>query len=287
MNISDIGALLPKALILSTLVLIGNPLILMTIMRFLGYKKRTGLQTGFTVAQISEFSLILMTLGFAYGHVTQEALSLVTMVGVITIFGSTYLILYSDKIYTFLEPYLGIFEKKNAHEKIIQKKRYKIILFGGNRIGHDFIDSFEKIGKKFLIVDHNPELVKTLEHNGYDVEFGDASNLDFLESIDFSHVEFVVSTIPDPEANILINKVVKNIKSHATVMVVSHKVDEALDHYEKGIDYVILPHFLGGQHASKLVVKMHDNHVKKRKYKEKHILDLHKRKMRGHDHPHK
>ncbi len=285
MNIADIGALLPKALILSALVLIGNPLILMTIMRFLGYKKRTGLQTGFTVAQISEFSLILMTLGFAYGHVTQEALSLVTMVGIITIFGSTYLILYSDKIYAFLEPYLGIFEKKNAHEKTIRIKRYQVLLFGGNRIGHDFIESFEKIGKKFLIIDYNPELVKKLEKDGYDVEFGDATNLDFLESLDISRVDFAVSTIPDPEANTLINKVVKSTRPYATVMVVSHKVDEALDHYDKGIDYVILPHFLGGQHASKLVVKIHNNHSQKRSYKEKHIMDLHKRKKRGHDHP--
>ncbi len=222
MTFGDIGAMLPQALALSALVLIGNPLILMTMMRFFGYKKKTGLQTGFTVAQISEFSLILLTLGMAYGHVTQEALSLVTLVGIITIFGSTYLVMYSDAIYEWLEPYLGIFEKKNAHEKQIRLKRYSILLFGGNRIGHDFIESFKESGKSFLVVDHNPELVKKLEGQGVDAMFGDASNIDFLESIDKSKVHLVISTIPDAHVNTLIERTIHAVHPKAMIMVVSH-----------------------------------------------------------------
>ena len=76
MDFGNILPLLPKALILSALVLIGNPLILMSIMGILGYKKKTSLQTGFTVAQISEFSLIVIALGAkmakADGQVTRD-----------------------------------------------------------------------------------------------------------------------------------------------------------------------------------------------------------------------
>jgi Kef-type K+ transport system membrane component KefB len=112
MTFGDIVSMLPQAMILSVLVLVGNPIILMTIIGLLGYKKRTSLQTGFTVAQISEFSLILIAMGVTYGHVSGNVLSLATLVGLITIFGSTYFILYSDKIYNFLESYLSFFEKR-------------------------------------------------------------------------------------------------------------------------------------------------------------------------------
>jgi Kef-type K+ transport system membrane component KefB len=285
MTFGDIGAMLPQALILSALVLIGNPLILMTMMRFFGYKKKTGLQTGFTVAQISEFSLILLTLGMSYGHVTQEALSLVTLVGIITIFGSTYLVMYSDVIYDWLEPYLGIFEKKNAHEKQIRRKRYSVLLFGGNRIGHDFIESFKESGKSFLVIDHNPELIKKLESQGVDAMFGDASNLDFLESIDKSKVHLVISTIPDAHVNTLIERTIHSIHPKAMIMVVSHKIDEALEHYEKGIDYVILPHFLGGHYGAQLVMKLHDEPLKRESVRDAHIKKLLKRKEMGQEHP--
>jgi hypothetical protein len=277
--------LLPKALLFSLLVLIGNPLILMSIMGLLGYKKRTSLQTGFTVAQISEFSLILMTLGVTYGHVTKEALSLVTLVGIITIFGSTYFILYSDKIYAWLDPYLNIFERKHAKEKQINKKRYSVILFGGNRIGHDFIESFKKIHRSFLVIDHNPELVDRLRKEDVDVEYGDATNIDFLESLDMSQTKLVVSTIPDAKANTLINQTIKEIHPRATVIVVAHKVEDALEHYKNGVDYVVLPHFLGGHYASQLVVKIHNDPNQRNKIRKSHIKALSRRKESGQEHP--
>jgi len=285
MTFGDIGALFPKALVLSVLVLIGNPLILMTMMRFFGYKKKTSLQTGLTVAQISEFSLILLTLGLSYGHVTQEALSLVTLVGILTIFVSTYLVMYSDTIYAWLEPYLGIFEKKNAYEKPIRLKRHSIILFGGNRIGYDFIESFKNGDQSFLVVDHNPEIVEKISKEGHDVIFGDASNLDLLESIDMSKVHLVVSTIPDAHTNTLIHKTIKDRHPKALVMVVSHKIDEALEHYEKGVDYVILPHFLGGHYASQLVIKLNEEPHKRDEVRNAHIKKLSKRKEIGQEHP--
>lgn len=285
MTFGDIQALLPQALILSALVLIGNPLILMTLMGLMGYKKKTSLQTGFTVAQISEFSLILMTLGLSYGHVNAETVSLVTLVGIITIFGSTYFILYSDTLYRWLEPYLSIFERKNAQEKTMRQKRHTTILFGGNRIGRDFIDSFKNSGMSFLVVDHNPELIKRLEEEGIDVVFGDAGNIDFLESIDMSKTNLVVSTVPDAETNILIKKTISAIHPKATVIVVSHKIDEALEHYERGVDYVVLPHFLGGHYASSLVVKLHEDSHHRAKIRDMHIKKLKARKKMGHEHP--
>jgi hypothetical protein len=257
----------------------------MAIMGVLGYKKRTSLQTGFTVAQISEFSLIMIALGVTYGHLSEEVLSLVTLVGLITIFGSTYFILYSDKLFKILEPILFIFERKNSSEKEIKTRKYPIILFGGNRVAFDFIQEFKKTGKPFLVVDHNPEIIKDLAKLDIETDFGDAMTLDYLESLDMLETEFVVSTIPDSEANFLITRVVQTQNPKALVMVVSHKIQEALDHYKNGVDYVILPHFLGGKYAAELSITLHNDPPSRGKVKEDHIKSIMERAQIGHEHP--
>ena len=142
MAFGNIGNLIIPAIILSLFILIGNPIIVMVLMGLLGYKKKVGFQAGLTVAQISEFSLILITLGVTAGHLPLEILSLVTIVGLITISGSTYLISYSDKIYPYLKKYLGIFERKNLNENKHPSNKYDLILFGYNRIGYDLLKSF-------------------------------------------------------------------------------------------------------------------------------------------------
>ncbi|TSC63166.1 MAG: sodium/hydrogen exchanger [Parcubacteria group bacterium Athens0416_74] len=285
MQLGDVTALLPAAIILSALVLVGNPLILMSVLGIMGYKKKTSLQTGFTVAQISEFSLILVALGVTLGHVSQSILSLVTLVGMITIFGSSYLVMYSDKIYAICAPYLGIFERANAKEPHLRKGGYSVVLFGCNRIGYDFLESLKEMGEKFLVVDHDPETIQRLSAQGVAAEYGDAGDLDFLETIDFSKVELVISTVPHSETNLLIHRAVKAANENAVVMVVAHKLADALSHYDEGIDYVILPHFLGGKYAAELVVKFRADKVQYESLRNKHIKHLQLRVSAGHEHP--
>ena len=285
MHLEEVVGQIPIAIVLSLLVLVGNPLILMAIMGTLGYRRKTSLQTGFTVAQISEFSLILIALGVTLGHVSPPVLSLVTLVGLITIFGSTYLVLYSDRLYRIFAPYLRLFERRDAHEKKISSKRYPIILLGCGRVGYDFIDTLSALDKELLVVDYNPEIIADLEKRGVAHEFGDAGDLDFIESLNFSGAELVISTIPDTETNILINRTVKAKSPDAIVMVLAHRINDALSHYEEGVDYVILPHFLGGKYAAELVVKFEDDKERYQTLRKKHIEHLKLRISLGQEHP--
>ena len=285
MQFGDVISLLPAAIVLSALVLVGNPLILMALMGLLGYRRKTSLQTGFTVAQISEFSLILIALGVSLGHVSTQILSLVTLVGLVTIFGSTYLVLYSDRIYRVLAPYLALFERSDAHETKPRQKHHSIILFGCGRLGYDFLEELRAADKDLLVVEYDPVTTADLAKRKVEHEFGDAGDVDFLESLELSHTELVISTIPDPETNLLIHRAVKAKSPNAVVMVLAHRIRDALSHYDEGVDYVILPHFLGGKYAAELVVKFKDDKEKYRSLRKKHIEDLHLRIALGHEHP--
>jgi len=282
MDLTGINASLQTAGIFTILVLIGNPIILMIIMGVMGYKRKTSFETGLAVAQISEFSLILLALGVSLGHIEKNILSMITLVGLATIFGSTYLILYSDKIYKLIGKYLKIFERKHVTEAKEISENHDIILFGVNRIGFDFIQTFKD--DDLLIVDHDPEALKSLEKNSVAYKFGDASDPEFLDSINITNASLVISTIPDLETNILIASRCHGEKD-VPFMVVSHSISNALTLYKAGASYVILPHFLGASYASSIAKKHIDKLADINSMRETHIANLRKRMSLGHEHP--
>jgi Kef-type K+ transport system membrane component KefB len=241
---------------LSLFVLVGNPIIVMILMGLLGYTKRNSFLSGLTVAQISEFSLIVITMGVTVGHIPQNIQSIVTSIGLITFAGSTYMILYSNKLYSLISKYLIIFEKKGKkvdEHKYHKNNNHDIILFGYNRIGLDILESLKKIKKKFLIIDFDPETITKLSKQGYDCRYGDANNSELLNEINFEKAKMVISTIPIFDTNLLIINKIRESNSKTIISVVSHQINEAQRLYEQGATYVIMPHFLGGKYFSTML----------------------------------
>jgi len=285
MNISEF--LLP-IVVFSMFILVGNPLIVMILMGLLKYTKRNGFLAGLTVAQISEFSLILVALGVKVGHVSNEILSMITATGLITIFGSTYLIIHANKLYSHVSKYLGVFERvgKKIDEHIYQRgEHYDIILFGCNRMGFSLLESIGNLKKKFLVIDNNPEIITDLSKDGYECRYGDANDTELLNELNFSRAKMAISTIPDVETNLLLLRKVRESNKNAIIIIVSHQIEEALKLYENGATYVIMPYFLGGQHASTLIQKYGMNLNEFLKEKAKHTNHLKIRTKLKHEHP--
>ena len=240
---------------------------------------------GLTVAQISEFSLILIALGVKVGHLSSEILSFVTLIGLTTIAGSTYLIMYSDKLYPKISRYLKIFEKVKTKEEKVLKKEYDYFLFGENRIGFSIMKSFIESKKEYLVVDFNPERVKKLKSRGVNCIYGDVSNSEFLNSIKIDKAKVVVSTIPEIDTNLMILRLVKKISKNIVVILTARQISEAFKLYDEGADYVILPHFLGGQYTAQIIEKNKDEKIEYEIEKQRHIKELKERIKEGQEHP--
>ena len=285
MAFGDITHLIVPAIIFSLFILIGNPLIVMILMGILGYSKKTGFMAGLTVAQISEFSLILIVFGVKTGSLTQEILSFITIIGLLTIAGSTYLIIYSEAIFNKLGRFLTIFERKKIKERNIPKKNYKYILLGYNRIGFSIIKAFSKITKNFLVVDYDPKVVKKLKKDGIPAIYGDVDDSEFLEDLGLCKASVIVSTIPEKETNQLILEVLKRNKSNPIVLLTGRQIKDALELYEEGANYVILPHFLGGEYTAKLIETAKNDYDFYQKEKIKELKLLKERLKEGHKHP--
>ncbi len=255
--IDTISVSLLPAIILSLFVLIGNPLIMLLIMGALGYRRKTNFFSSVTVAQISEFSLILMAMGLTLGHVTGSDVSLVTLVAIITITISTYMILYSHILFRKLSPFLKLFERKNTLEESLPQLNIKgpIILIGANRLGGHLLHTITK--QKLVIVEFDPVIVQKLQEKKYKVVFDDITDPEIQDVVHLSEAYIVISTIPNVDDNILLIKGVNDQKQKngfgPRVIVTAYTVWEAQHLYKAGADYVVLPHFLGGKHLASLL----------------------------------
>ncbi|MBS3071005.1 cation:proton antiporter [Candidatus Pacearchaeota archaeon] len=272
-------------LIFSLVILVGNPLIVIALMGFLGYTKRSSFMAGMTVAQIGEFSIIMVALGITVGHLNQEILSIITMIGLITIAGSTYMISYSNKIYPIFSKYLNIFERKDIKEKKKINKNYDAILFGYNRIGFNILNVLKKIKKNYLVIDFNPETISTLSRFGIPSLYGDADDTEFLDELPLSKTKLIISTIPEAETNFLLIEKTRLKNKNAIIIVRAHSIKDAIDFYKKGATYVLTPHFLGGEYLAKMIEKSGVDKEDYKKEKEKHIEMLKEMSRTGKDHP--
>jgi Kef-type K+ transport system membrane component KefB len=235
---SNISNIFMIAILFSAFVMIGNPLIVMTMLSLLGYKSRTSFLSAISIAQISEFSLILVALGFNAGILSQEVVSLIAIVALITFTLSTYMITYDSKLYEWLAPVARLFERKNGHKlEYIPVKKYDAVLFGCDRMGGAVLKTLKQLKHKVLVVDYNPEVIKEcIVAHKQPAIYGDMGDLEILQRIPLRSVKLIVSTVPDVDDNRLIIRRAKQVNKNIVIFATAGHADDALELYEAGAD---------------------------------------------------
>ena len=284
-DISNINSVIFNAIIFSMIALIFKPLILMALSAIFGYTKRTNFLVGTTLGQISEFSLIVLTLGASFGYVTGEVLSTITLTAIITITLSTYMIIYSNEAYKKLSKVVSIFERKKIKKERKHRSTYNSVLFGYNRIGFSILRSLKKIKKNYLVIDFNPDIVAKLSKLRIPCIYGDAYDADFLEELALDKLKIAVSTIPDFETNVLLIEAIREVNPNAIIIVRAHEIGQALDLYKEGANYVLTPHFLGGEYVAKMIGDFETDEKDYKKEKEKHLKMIMEMEEKGTRHP--
>ncbi len=253
LDLSLLGAHVTAAIVFSLFVLIGNPLIVMAIMGAMGYRKRTGFLAGLTVAQISEFSLIFVAMGISLGHLGEDILGLVTLVGLVTIAASTYMITWSHQLYALCKPLLGVFERKGTPRESAEAVEHpdsseQVILFGLGRYGTAIGSRLTKRRVKVLGVDFNPLAVRRWRDLGLEAQFGDATDPEFVKDLPLQHAAWIVLTVPqqatglsheDTRSTLL--QLARTSGFRGRIAVTSHTSQETASLVALGADIVLEP----------------------------------------------
>jgi hypothetical protein len=159
---------------LSLFVLIGNPLIFMLIITRLGYGERPAFLTSVTVAQISEFSFIFAGVGLASGLIGAEILSVITVVGLITIGVSSYMILFNHELYAWTRR-VGLLRPFGAEKDAVpagagqtaeaepaSELEGHVIVVGMNQLGRRIVAALAERGETVLAIDTDPRKMEGL-----------------------------------------------------------------------------------------------------------------------------
>jgi Kef-type K+ transport system membrane component KefB len=253
--LSNLKEVLVPALVFALIVMVGKPLAVMAALGAMRYTKRTSFKTAINLSQISEFSIVLAVLAAASGTVGQHVAAVITLVALITIALSTYMMQYDNWLYVKLENKLRFFERETTREREYKAKTYPLILFGYKKGGHEFVKTFHNMKKSFVVVDYSPEVIELLTRQHIECLYGDATDQELLAELHMAKARLVVSTITDHPTNMTLLRYVLHHNKNAVFICHADDYNEAGELYDRGAAYVMLPHFIGSEQMSMFIHK--------------------------------
>ncbi|MGE0450641.1 MAG: cation:proton antiporter [Vicinamibacterales bacterium] len=262
LDLSLLGSTLGDATVLSAFVLVGNPMIVMAIMGAMGYRKRTSFLAGLTVAQISEFSLILGALGVSLGHLGREAMGLITTVGLVTIGLSTYMIIYSGRLYEWLAPWLGVFERRVPYRELSGDASATaapdVVIFGVGRYGGGIVRHLLLRNRRVVGVDFDPEALAAWRREGLPVIYGDASDPEVFDHVPLDGVAWVVSTAPDLDTSRMLLHNLRLREFRGSVAVACRTAEEGEELRLNGATVLLRPYADAAEQAADAITTAMD-----------------------------
>ncbi|MCJ7478977.1 MAG: cation:proton antiporter [Candidatus Nanohaloarchaeota archaeon QJJ-7] len=260
-------------LILLGITLFFKPFILDLMVSLFQYGKRTSFYTGLSLAQISEFSMVLALTGLNMGHIGRGIFSLATALMVVSIISTSYTVKYQRDIYHLVEGFL--FEREGArYEEKKEEREDHIVLCGSHIKGRKILQLLEEKGEEVVVIDYDPEIISWAKNNDFNAVYGDIEDIQTLDRADVAKAKTVVSTVPDEEDNrFLLNYIEENNPDILTILS-ANDIESALLMYDEGADYVLYPKMLAAQEASDMVEKLYRDGKTLEDARKRHIENL-------------
>ena len=174
-------------------------------------------------------------------------MGLITLVGLVTIGLSTYMILYSHQLYDRLATWLRIFERhvpfreKTPETSGTLQGGIDAVIFGMGRFGSSLAHELAELGVKVLGVDFDPELIRRRRGTQPVVVYGDADDPDFPSTLPLSSVGWVISSLPQAALNLSLLHALKANAYKGKTAFTAHNDRDAGMLKQAGVDIVLLP----------------------------------------------
>jgi Kef-type K+ transport system membrane component KefB len=270
LGIDDVASVILPAIALSAFVILFNPTIIAVVLGLQGYSKSTSFKAGIAMAQISEFSLVLIILAQRQGLIDSSIVSLTTMVAIITIAISSYMIIYTDQIYAWFEKNFKTVRTSKIRLRSRQVRARHNSIWLSQRWSR-IHQAFPRHEKEFVVVDYDPENIDAMERRKVPHIFGDATDPEILGEIEADKAKMIISVITDYETNKFLITEIMAANNKAVMIVQADTPEEAMDLYAHGASYVVLPHYVGSERIGTFIKNHGFAKTDYKKYKQKHI----------------
>jgi hypothetical protein len=222
---------------------------------------RTSLLPAINLAQVSEFSIVIASLGLARtpAQISPDVLTIVIITFALTSVVSTYMINSSHRVQRVLANALRVLRVRDldsveSAQERSETRHETFVFLGFFRDASSILHEFEHDGtpiqvkeflSKILVVDFNPTVMRELRARGIACIYGDVAHADTLRHVGIQDAELVVSSITDDILRGTSNlRMLRNIRAtcpKAKVMLTTEHIPQALNFYEAGADFVYIP----------------------------------------------
>lgn len=253
------------ALAVSLFLVVSRFLSITPLLYLMRQGNRVSILPAINLSQISEFSLVICTLGVSLGHIETRVLSVVVLALLFTSITSTYAMTYNYEIFNALNPLLKRLHMKDLdheHGESAATVRVRDVIFlGFHRYASSLLHELQRIDPEIMdsigIVDFNPRVKAELDRRGIPTQYGDISHADTLHHADIHDAHVLVSTLPDSilrgTSNRRLLRQLKSIARDARIIVTAEALDEARSLYQEGASFVFIPRLMGTRELAQVV----------------------------------
>lgn len=261
-------ATLGLGLLLSAMVILSRWITILPTLYLQKFGTRVGILSSINLMQASEFSLVIAALGFQLNHIDQEIVSLIAIALIITSTVSTYIISANHTITRHLVKMfsaIGLRDEPEEMEETKEEKQYDIVVLGCHRVAGSLLPELSQAGLSYLVVDFNPEVLKTLRERNIPTAYADLSHVESLEHLGLDSSRVILSTISDDflrgTDNLTLVRALRRLAPNASIISNAENVEKAIEIYRAGANYVLLQRHLAADHLVKIVQRALANDI--------------------------
>jgi Kef-type K+ transport system membrane component KefB len=237
------------AIIASILLIVFKFLIFfLTIDRF-KFTPKTSFTASVNMTQVSEFGLILTSLAITEGFIQSEVSGFISLVAILTMGTSAYLIRFRDRLEEQFKPLLDLFESEEKTDLEVEKLEDHAVIIGYDEMAER---TCSKLAEEYdiMVIDQESDKTEKLAESDYTYVYGDFKHGEIRQGANLEEAEFILSFSEQKQVN---NVLLEERKEETVVFVKANNFEDASEFYDLGADYVMIENILAGNRISEYI----------------------------------
>lgn len=230
-----------EAVTASVVLMIGNFLIMFYLIDRENFTPETSFIGSINMTQVSEFSLVVGALAVSQGYVQNDILGYLSLMALLTMTASSYLINYNQEIYERVEHLLDHFRSEDKKDIEIQTFNDHAVIIGYNDIVERVLPVIRQNYGDIVIVDREPDNTTVLGRENVEYIYGDFNHGEIRKASAIKDAAFVFSLARDMKVS---QHILRDTDRETTVFLEAESFDEAAELYDQGAEYVMIENIL-------------------------------------------
>lgn len=209
-----------------------------------GFDDRTAYLTGFSLDQISEFSLILAITSYLAGEISFQLFESLIIAAAVTMITSAYTTRHEEAMYSLMSrlDFMPSLRQIQGSTDLSGHSGH-VILIGYDIQGRDIARKLSEEGQQFVVIENDPEKIEEMKEEGIDYVYGDVMHLKPWNIAKAAEAELIISTVPVKK----VSERILRVETSADKILRAEELEDAKLLLEKGATYVNVPDIAGSE----------------------------------------